>query len=206
MTDQPRPEVILASSSRYRRELLERLGVPFRVERPEVDESMLPGETAEATARRLARLKAQSVAVRHRDALVIGCDQVASWRGQQIGKPGTHHRALAQLEQFQGETVQFYSAVCVIDTRSQAFCEQTACVTVRFRRLPRAQLENYLLLEQPYDCAGSAKAEGLGIALLEQIDSDDPTALIGLPLIRLVSMLSELGYPLLDGTPPRSYP
>jgi septum formation protein len=198
MPDTDRPALVLASSSRYRRELLERLRLPFSVERPEIDETAREGEAAEATARRLARQKAESVAAHHHNALVIGSDQVASWRGEQIGKPGNHEKALAQLEQFQGESVQFYSALCVVDTATRTRLEDCATVRVRFRKLASSELDAYLRSEQPYDCAGSAKAEGLGIALMEEIDSDDPTALIGLPLIRLVSILSRLGYRLFD--------
>ncbi|MGA2549841.1 MAG: Maf family nucleotide pyrophosphatase [Burkholderiaceae bacterium] len=203
MSDTSQSSVILASSSVYRRELLARLGLPFEWQTPEVDETALPGESARDTAIRLARQKAQAVASQHADALVIGSDQVASWRGQHIGKPGNHARALAQLEQFQGETVRFYSAVCIIDTREGRILEDVAEVTVRFRQLTPAELENYLQREQPYDCAGSAKSESLGIALLEKIESDDPTALVGLPLIRVATMLRTLNYPLLSSAQKR---
>jgi septum formation protein len=154
----------------------------------------------------LARAKAQAIARHHRHALVIGSDQLASWRGEAVGKPGNFERALIQLEQFQGETVMFYSAVCVVDAASGMLREDVAPIAVTFRRLSRNALEAYLRIEEPYDCAGSAKSEGLGIALIERIDSDDPTALVGLPLIRLVSMLTELGYPVLAGRPPATAP
>lgn len=199
MIENAPPELVLASSSPYRRELLTRLRIPFRVLRPLVDESVLAGESALLTAARLARQKAESVRARCPQSVLIGSDQVASWRDLQIGKPGNYERALEQLEQFQGETVLFHSALCVLDQRSGRRLEDIVTVSVRFRRLPQADLEAYLRTEEPYDCAGSAKAEGLGIALLERVDSDDPTALIGLPLIRLVSMLQELNYPLLSG-------
>jgi septum formation protein len=196
MSEISRPALVLASSSRYRRELLERLRVPFGVERPDVDEAALPGEEARTTAERLARAKAEAVGAHHRHALVIGSDQVASWRGQHIGKPGTHARALEQLVQFQGETVIFYSALCVLDCQSGRRLAAVAPVRVRFRSLATSELDAYLRMDEPYDCAGSAKSEGLGITLMESIESDDPTALVGLPLIRLVSMLRDLGYAL----------
>ncbi|CAM2193836.1 m(7)GTP pyrophosphatase [Paraburkholderia kururiensis] len=197
-----RPALILASSSPYRRELLERLRIPFDVAAPAIDETPLPGETPEATALRLAEAKAKAVAAtlpaNARRTLVIGSDQVATFDGQQIGKPGTHERALAQLQAMRGREVLFHSALCLFDSASTESQSVDVITHVRFRRLPDAALDAYLRAETPYDVAGSAKSEGLGIALLEAIQSDDPTALIGLPLIALTRMLLAAGYPLLE--------
>jgi septum formation protein len=197
-----RPALILASSSPYRRELLERLRIPFDVAVPAIDETPLPGETPEATALRLAEAKAKAVAAAlpatADRTLVIGSDQVATFDGQQIGKPGTHERALAQLRAMQGREVLFHSALCLFDSVSGEAQSVDVVTHVRFRRLPDAALDGYLRAETPYDVAGSAKSEGLGIALLEAIQSDDPTALIGLPLIALTRMLLAAGYPLLE--------
>lgn len=196
-----RPRLILASTSRYRRELLERLRLPFEVVAPQVDESSRPGELPADMAERLALAKARAVAEQFPDAVVIGSDQVADLQGQALGKPGTHARAVAQLRQMRGQTVVFQTAVAVVCLQS-GFCQQAlAPVKVTFRALSDAEIENYLRLEQPYDCAGSAKSEGLGIALLQAIDSDDPTALVGLPLIRTSAMLRAAGIALL-GLPP----
>ncbi|MDR6419686.1 septum formation protein [Paraburkholderia phenoliruptrix] len=194
------PRLILASSSPYRRELLERLRIPFDVAVPAIDETPHAGETPEATALRLAEAKARAVAaaLAPDDAvLVIGSDQVATYDGLQIGKPGTHEKALAQLQAMRGREVLFHSALCLFDSRSGAAQSVDVITRVRFRNLPDAALEAYLLAEAPYDVAGSAKSEGLGIALLEAIHSDDPTALVGLPLIALSDMLMTAGYPLL---------
>ncbi|MBV8260166.1 MAG: septum formation protein Maf [Paraburkholderia sp.] len=197
-----RPDLILASSSRYRRELLERLRVPFDTVVPDIDETPQPGETPEATALRLAAAKARAVAAvlpaGSGRALVIGSDQVATFDGQQIGKPGTHQRALAQLHAMRGREVLFHSALSLLDTATGQTDTVDVVTKVRFRDLPDAALDAYLRVETPYDCAGSAKSEGLGIALLEAIESDDPTALIGLPLIALTRMLLAAGYPLLE--------
>ena len=195
-----RPPLILASSSRYRRELLERLRIPFDVMRPDVDENAHPGESPGATALRLSREKAAAVAARRTDAIVIGSDQVAESEGRPLGKPGTHANAVIQLRTLRGRDACFHSGVCVIAPRmhdSLRFQCDVVTTTVRFRQLSDAEIDSYLTFEAPYDCAGSAKAEGLGIALLDRIDSDDPTALIGLPLIRLVTMLRAIGYPIL---------
>jgi septum formation protein len=202
MQDSPNrpPRLILASSSPYRRELLERLRVPFEVVVPAIDETPLAGETPEATALRLAEAKARAVAGglgAGETALVIGSDQVATYDGLQIGKPGTHEKALAQLQAMRGREVLFHSALCLFDSRSGTTQVVDVITRVRFRDLPDAALNAYLLAETPYDVAGSAKSEGLGIALLEAIHSDDPTALVGLPLIALSSMLLAAGYPLL---------
>jgi len=192
MTALPRP-LILGSTSRYRRELLERLRLPFETAAPEVDEAPRAGESPEALARRLALAKAQAVAARFPQALVIGSDQVADLAGQPIGKPVTHERAVEQLRAMRGRTVVFQTAVAVVCAATGFVGEDLAAVRVRFRGLSDADIERYLRAEQPYDCAGSAKAEGLGIALLEAIDSDDPTALIGLPLIRAAALLRQGG-------------
>lgn len=193
----PQRKLILGSTSAYRRELLERLRVPFTVESPHVDETPLAGEAPSALARRLALAKAQAVAQRFPDCVVIGSDQVADLDGLALGKPGTHDRAVAQLRQMSGHTVIFQTAVAVVCQHS-GFCqEQLAPVKVTFRTLDDAEIESYLHAEQPYDCAGSAKSEGLGIALLSRIDNDDPTALVGLPLIRTSQMLRAAGIDLL---------
>jgi septum formation protein len=193
------PCLILGSSSRYRQELLARLGLPFEVCKPDIDESPRTGETPEATALRLALEKAQAVAQQKPGCLVIGSDQVATLDGAQIGKPGTHENALKQLQTMRGRRVVFHTALCLWDGRATAGKDaaQVECVPtfVTFRDLPDAELDAYLRIEQPYDCAGSAKNEGLGIALLEKIESTDPTALTGLPLITLTTMLRRAGVP-----------
>ena len=187
------PPLILASTSRYRRELLGRLRLPFAVEAPYADETPEPGETPAALAQRLALAKAQAVAARHPGAVVIGSDQVADLDGEAIGKPGDHARAVAQLTRMSGRRVVFQTAVAVVRAE-RGFAEvRLAPVVVRFRVLTPGEIERYLRLEQPYDCAGSAKSETLGIALLDAIDSDDPTALVGLPLIRTCALLRAAG-------------
>jgi septum formation protein len=185
--------LVLGSTSRYRRELLQRLGLPFTVAAPDVDETPLPGETPRALALRLALAKAHAVAAQHPDAVVIGSDQVADLHGQPLGKPGTHERASAQLQRMSGETVVFQTAVAVVCAATGFEQVDLAPVEVRFRTLTGDEIERYLRIEQPYDCAGSAKSEGLGISLLEAIHSDDPTALVGLPLIRTCRMLRAAG-------------
>jgi septum formation protein len=202
MPDSPNrpPRLILASSSPYRRELLERLRVPFDVVVPAIDETPLAGETPEVTALRLAEAKARAVACglgAADTALVIGSDQVATYDGLQIGKPGSHDKALAQLQAMRGREVLFHSALCLFDSASGTAQTVDVITRVQFRDLPDAALDAYLRAETPYDVAGSAKSEGLGIALLEAIHSDDPTALVGLPLIALSRMLLAAGYPLL---------
>jgi septum formation protein len=187
------PRLILASTSRYRRDLLGRLRLPFEVEDPGVDEAAQPGEAPPAVAARLALAKARAVAARHPQAVVIGSDQVAELDGQAIGKPHTHERAVQQLRTMSGQRVTFHTAVAVV-RNDRGFAQvRMAPVQVRFRRLADAEIEHYLRTEQPYDCAGSAKCETLGIALLDAIDSDDPTALVGLPLIRTCALLREAG-------------
>jgi septum formation protein len=189
--------LILASTSRYRRELLNRLRLPFDVQPPEVDETALPGETPRELAERLALEKARAVAARFPEAVVIGSDQVADLAGEALGKPGDHELATAQLRKMRGQTLIFQTAVAVV-CQATGFVERDlAPVRVVFRDLGDAAIEQYLQAEQPYDCAGSAKSEGLGIALLSAIDSDDPTALVGLPLIRTCRMLRSAGVELL---------
>ena len=188
---------MLGSTSRYRRELLERLRIPFTVTAPEVDETPQSGEAPQALARRLALAKARAVAAMHPEAVVIGSDQVADLAGQPLGKPGEHARAVQQLRQMRGQTVIFQTALAVVCLASGYEQVDLAEVRVVFRDLSDDEIEAYLRAEQPYDCAGSAKSEGLGIALLESIDNDDPTALIGLPLIRTARMLRQAGVKLL---------
>jgi septum formation protein len=185
--------LVLASTSRYRQALLWRLGVPFHAVAPDADETPHAGERPRETALRLSEAKARSVAVSHPDALIIGSDQVADCDGRPIGKPGSHDGAVALLTALSGRAVVFYTGLALLDARSSRCA--TAMVDVRstFRRLSAAEIERYVSLEQPYDCAGAVKSEGLGIALFESIESDDPTALIGLPLIRLTGMLRDAG-------------
>ena len=188
-----RPTLILGSTSRYRRELLERLRLPFEVHAPDVDETPLPGEAPAALAQRLALAKAHAVAAVHPEAVVIGSDQVADLDGLPIGKPGTHERAVEQLRAMRGRSIVFQTAVAVVRASTGYVGTALAPVTVRFRQLSDEEIEHYLRTEQPYDCAGSAKCETLGIALLDAIDSDDPTALVGLPLIRTCALLRAAG-------------
>jgi len=188
-----RPALILGSTSRYRRELLERLRLPFTVHAPDVDETPMAGEAPAALAQRLALAKAHAVSAAHPDAIVIGSDQVADLDGSPIGKPGTHERAVEQLRSMRGRSIVFQTAVAVVRASTGYVGTALAPVTVRFRDLSDAEIEHYLRIEQPYDCAGSAKCETLGIALLEAIDSDDPTALVGLPLIRTCALLRAAG-------------
>lgn len=184
--------VILASTSRYRRELLERLRLPFEVARPDVDESPLPGELPQALARRLARAKALAVSIIHPDAWVLGSDQVAALGPALLGKPGTRDLAVAQLTAMSGCQVHFHTAAAL--RRGSTLLEALDTTVVRFRALQQDEVERYVDAEQPLDCAGSFKAEGLGISLFESIDSGDPTALVGLPLIAVARMLREAGY------------
>jgi len=193
---QPRP-LILASTSVYRRHLLERLRLPFDVIAPDVDEAALPHESPEALARRLALAKAQAVATLYPGSVVIGSDQVADLNGQALGKPGRHARAVAQLQRMRGQAVIFQTAVAVVCQATGFAQTELASVKVQFRDLTDAQIEAYLLAEKPYDCAGSAKSDGLGIALLARIDNDDPTALVGLPLIRTCHLLEAAGLKIL---------
>lgn len=194
----PTRPLILGSTSRYRRELLQRLRLPFEVVSPQVDETPQQGESPQALAERLAMAKAQAVAQHHPNAVVIGSDQVADLHGEPLGKPGDHARAVAQLRRMRGQTVIFQTAVAVV-CHANGFAEHARVpVHVRFRQLSDEAIETYLRAEQPYDCAGSAKSEGLGIALLERIDNPDPSALVGLPLIETCRLLRAAGIPLLD--------
>lgn len=192
MSNPTNPRLILASTSVYRRELLERLGIPFTVISPKVDETPLLGEGTLQLALRLAKAKAAAVSKEHPDAWIIGSDQVADLCGAAIGKPGNFERAMAQLQLMRGSTVTFHTALCVM----QGSTETTLSIPteVTFRKLSDEVLESYLLTEEPYDCAGSAKFEGMGITLLEAIKSDDPTALIGLPIIALTGLLRDAGF------------
>jgi len=194
--------LILGSTSRYRRELLQRLRVPFDVVNPDVDETPLAGEAPQALATRLALAKAKAVAALHPNAVVIGSDQVADLNGEPLGKPGNHARAVLQLQRMRGQTVVFQTAVSVVCLDSQFEQTELAQIKVRFRDLSDFEIEAYLRAEEPYDCAGSAKSEGLGIALLDAIDNDGPTALIGLPMIRTARLLRAAGIDLLGAMKP----
>jgi septum formation protein len=193
------PALILGSTSRYRRELLERLRLPFSVQAPQVDETPRLGELPAALAARLALAKARAVAASFPHAVVIGSDQVADLDGTPVGKPGDHANAVAQLRAMSGRQVVFQTAVAVVRADTGFEAEALVGVNVRFRSLSDVEIEHYLRAEQPYDCAGSAKSEALGIALLEAIESDDPTALVGLPLIRTCAMLRAAGIDPLGG-------
>ena len=189
--------LILASTSRYRRALLERLRLPFSVQAPGVDETPLPGEAPASLAARLALAKAQAVAEAAPHAFVIGCDQVADLNGQALGKPGDYDNAVRQLRAMRGQTVVFQTAMAVV-CRESGFCESVLVpVRVAYRDATEGEIDFYLRTEEPYDCAGSVKSEGMGIALMHSIDNDDPTALIGLPLIRLSALLRQAGIPVL---------
>ena len=188
-----RPTLILGSTSRYRREMLLRLRLPFDIYAPEVDETPHPGERPADLALRLAIAKAQAVAAQHPDAVVIGSDQVADLDGTPVGKPGGHNKAVAQLRAMSGKAVVFQTAVAVVRLASGYAASALVPVRVRFRQLNDAEIEHYLRAEQPYDCAGSAKSEALGIALLSAIESEDPTALVGLPLIKTCESLRGAG-------------
>ena len=195
--------LVLGSTSRYRRTLLERLGLPFVVAAPDIAEDPEPGEVPAATALRLSEAKARAVAGRFDNALVIGSDQVADCDGRPIGKPGNRARAVAQLRELSGRTVIFHTGVALVDTRSGRCRSELVDVTSAFRTLNDAEIAAYLDREQPYDCAGSVRSEALGIVLFERIASDDPTALIGLPLIALTRLLRAEGVDVLDPVRPR---
>ena len=190
---QPAPRIVLASTSKYRRELLARLGLPFEVASPEVDEIALPHETPPDTARRLAEAKARAVAARFPQAIVIGSDQVAALEGTTLGKPGNHANAMRQLKAMRAKEVVFHTALCLCNAATGQVETRVVPFRVRFRNYSDAQIESYLRREQPYDCAGSARSEGLGIALIAEMRGDDPSALIGLPLIALTEMLAAQG-------------
>ena len=185
------PQLVLASTSPYRRALLERLGLPFEVAAPKCDETPLPDEAPQDTAARLAILKAKSLT--YPGALVIGSDQVACSRGQRIDKPGNHATAMRQLRTLSGQSADFHTAVALLDARTGDVQSKVVPCRVTFRQLDDRTIEEYLRREQPYDCAGSAKAEGLGIALIARMETEDPTSLIGLPLIALTEMLGRAG-------------
>jgi septum formation protein len=187
-------QLILASTSPYRRELLERLKIPFEIFAPEVDETPLEGEMPEQTATRLAEAKARVAGRRFPDALIIGSDQVATLDGLQLGKPHTHENATRQLRMMRGRSVVFNTALCLYNSQSGSVQNRLVPFTVSFRNLTDAQIEHYLLKEQPYNCAGSAKSEGLGIVLIARMQGDDPNALIGLPMIALIDMLLNEGF------------
>ncbi len=187
--------LVLASTSAYRRELLARLGLPFEVAAPGVDEAPLPNETPAESALRLAYAKARAVAARFPDALVIGSDQVASCAGERLGKPGDHANAMRQLTLLSGKTARFDTAVALLDATSGREWTRVVACDVEFRQLSAALIEDYLRKEQPYDCAGSAKSEGLGIVLIAAMRTEDPTSLVGLPLIALSEMLAAAGLP-----------
>ena len=187
------PKIILASTSPYRRELLSRLGLPFEVSNPDTDESRLPGEAPEAMALRLSESKARAVAEAFPGSLIIGSDQVATVDGKIYGKPGTHERAVAQLKELSGKTVNFFTGLCLLDSASGEAEVRGVPTLVKFRQLTDNEIENYLRREPAYNCAGSAKSEGLGIALLASMQGDDPNALVGLPLSALCDMLRKRG-------------
>lgn len=186
-------KLVLASTSPYRRELLNRLGLPFEVANPETDESPFPDESPTTTALRLSEAKARAVAGKFPDALIIGSDQVAEMAGRVFGKPGTHARAVDQLRQLSGQTVNFFTGLCVFNSRTGEAEVRGVPTLVGFRELTDREIENYLRREPAYNCAGSAKSEGLGISLLSRIHGDDPNALIGLPLIALCDLLRKHG-------------
>ncbi len=181
--------LILASSSEFRRELLQKLKIPFRSISPRVDETPLDGEKPHETALRLAQVKARKIGDEYLHALVIGCDQVATLDGEQLGKPLNHINATKQLQKMRGREVTFHSALCLYNAATGNMQAEVVPYIVRYRQLSDEQIENYLIKEQPYQCAGSAKSEGLGIALIERMIGEDPNALIGLPLIKLINML-----------------
>lgn len=187
------PQLILASTSPYRRELLTRLGLPFTVANPQTDESPLPDETPEALALRLSEAKARAVAQAHPEALIIGSDQVATVDGRIFGKPGTHERAVEQLQALSGKTVNFITGLCLYNARTGQADVRGIPTLVTFRHLSDSEINNYLRREPAYNCAGAAKSEGLGIALLQSMRGDDPNALVGLPLIALCDMLRNQG-------------
>lgn len=191
-------QLVLASTSPYRRELLERLGQPFETVSPNIDETVSPEETPEQLVKRLAESKARAVAFDFPDSLVIGSDQVAVLNDQIIGKPGNHDKAVEQLRHASGNKVNFLTGLCLLNTHTNHCQVTTEVYTVVFRKLSDIQIENYLLREKPYDCAGSFKSEGLGIALFAKMEGDDPNALIGLPMIKLINMLTAEGLDVLS--------
>lgn len=191
-------KLVLGSSSRYRRELLGRLGIPFTCDSPEIDETPQPGETPAHLSQRLARTKARAVAAKHPGCVVIGSDQVCDLEGKCLGKPHTRERAIAQLSAMSGKNLVFHTAVCAIDAQGHEE-EVLSDTTLVMKKLPLEAIEDYVDREQPFDCAGSAKIEKLGIALMQSVHSDDPTSLIGLPLMSVTGMLSRAGLPVIKG-------
>ncbi len=191
-TTTPRPPLILASTSPFRRELLQRLGIDFSTAAPDIDESAHPGEKPSELVRRLSEAKARAIGA-SRQGLIIGSDQVASTGDDILGKPGSHEKAVEQLKYLSGKSVCFYTGLCLLNTETDTARVEVAPYTVLFRRLDDSQIENYLRADEPYNCAGSFKSEGLGITLFERMEGDDPSALIGLPLIQLTTMLREAG-------------
>ena len=183
------PQIVLASTSPFRRELLSRLDLPFEIANPAIDESALPEEHPEATALRLSEAKARAVTTQHPDALIIGSDQVAFLNKQIFGKPGTHEKAVTQLQTMRGRTVNFYTGLCLLNSKTGEAHVCGVPTLVTFRNLTDEEIENYLQKERPYNCAGSAKSEGLGIAVIARMVGEDPSALVGLPLIALCNLL-----------------
>ncbi len=182
------PQIVLASSSPFRRELLDRLGIPFTTTHPEIDEQPLKDETPEATALRLSEAKARKAAIQHPDALIIGSDQIAYLEGVVFGKPGNHQNAVKQLQKMRGRTVNFFTGLCLLNSQTGKAHVRGIPTRVTFRQFSDDEIENYLRKEQPYNCAGSAKSEGLGIVLIAKMEGEDPSALIGLPLIALCDL------------------
>ena len=191
------PQLVLASTSLYRKELLSRLGIPFITAAPDLDESPLAGETAAQTSERLAIAKAKVLAEQFPNSLIIGSDQVALLNGEQLGKPGTHERAVRQLAAMRGQTIAFHTALCLYNTANGNTQSYVDITTVTMRNYTDAQIETYLQREKPYNCAGSAKTEGLGVVMIAAIEGKDPAAIIGLPLIELITMLDTEGYSIL---------
>ena len=185
--------LVLGSSSPYRKMLLKRLGLPFKTDEPAINETPANGELPDQLVRRLAIAKARAVSIRHPDSLIIGCDQVGIVDGQIIGKPGTHDAAVAQLRDVSGKTISLLTGLCLLNSHNGNFQDVIVPFMVKFKRLSEEVIERYLVREKPYDCTGSVRVEGLGIALLESLKGDDPNALIGLPLIKLVGMLKNEG-------------
>ncbi len=193
-------QLVLASTSPFRRELLNRLEIFFTTANPQTDESALPGESPEDLALRLSETKARAVAPLFPDALIIGSDQVAILDGQVYGKPGTHENAIKQLQTMRGRTVNFFTGLCLLDAKTGEAHVRGIPTLVTFRDLSDEEIENYLRREQPYNCAGAAKSEGLGIAIIARMQGDDPNALVGLPLIALCDLFREVGFPVLQKT------
>lgn len=189
--------LVLASTSPFRKAILEKLQIPFETATPAVDETQLPGESPEQVVARLSEAKAQAIALNYPDALIIGSDQVAVVDGQILGKPGSHDNAVAQLKRVSGKRVSFLTGLCLVNSRTKRAQVDVVPFNVIFRRLTDVQIENYLKKEAPYNCAGSFKSEGLGIALFQRLEGDDPNTLVGLPLIRLISMLESEGFAVL---------